>query len=246
MTAQLIHEKFGKFRKYFFTALFLLLSAQVLASSDSASVSVQKPPASKKFTYPNQPMHPVAVSDKHKFVWFRVAKVGSSTIRSIIKNNQVELSTYSHIKFNPDDYKDYFKFAIVRNPWSRVVSAYIQKVVQRGPNWKEYYSECYDKDFDYFVDFLAKKDLVVADKHIRLQTALIPVEHLDFIGRLENFDEDMRYVLSVIGIDQDQMPHCNKTKHAHYSTYYNERTKAIIAKIYKNDIEAFGYEFKTP
>jgi len=188
----------------------------------------------------------VGISKKYKFVWFRVAKVGSSTIKVIFKNHSVKMPIMSDdFQFNSEEYQDSFKFGFVRNPWDRVVSCYTQKVENRNPKWACYYQECFDKGFDYFVDFINRQDLHTADRHIRLQTSLIPVHEVDFIGRLENFNEDLQHVLDVIGVQQARIPQKNPSTHAHYSRYYNEKTKNIIAQKYEDDIQTFGYEFES-
>src|ERR687889_293363 len=43
---------------------------------------------------------------------------------------------------------------------------------------------------------------------------------VDFIGRLENFDEDVHEVFNRIGVDLEAIPHTNRSNHRHYSTFY--------------------------
>lgn len=187
----------------------------------------------------------VGISHKYRFLWFRVAKVGSSTIKTVFRKQHVSMPFRSeNFSFDPIRYKNYFKFAFVRNPWDRVVSCYCQKVENKNPKWAFYYSECFDKGFDYFIDFIDRQDLMTADRHIRLQTTLVPTKEIDFIGHLENFESDFQYVLNVIGIQNAPIPKKNPSNHAHYSQYYNEKTKKIIARKYQQDIETFGYQFE--
>lgn len=183
----------------------------------------------------------ITASDSHNFVWFRVAKVGTRSILEILQERtQLSINNYG-VPFNPARFKDHFKFAFVRNPWDRVVSTYCNMILTRK---HKFYQQCFGKDFSYFVDFINKRDLTDIDVHIMLQSKLIPLESVDFIGRFERFDEDLRLVLQVLGLDDVAIPHKNASAHPHYSRYYSEKTKKIIAKKYKADIEAFGYVFE--
>lgn len=188
-----------------------------------------------------QASYNMTISDSGKFVWFRCAKVGTRTINAVLGKQIAGLQHESRVPFNSAKYKKYFKFAFVRNPWDRVVSCYFNKVVtQCHPP----FAICYGRTFEEFVYFINGCDLTKGDIHIRLQTVLIPLEEVDFIGRLENFSEDLRYVFGRIGIRCQTIPKKNRSSHEHYSKYYNNITKKIIAEKYKADIKAFGYVFE--
>lgn len=66
---------------------------------------------------------------------------------------------------------------------------------------------------------------------------------VDFIGRVENIEEDLKKCFDIIGIKTNKIPHINKTKHNNYRQYYNETTQKIVKEIYKKDIDFFNYKF---
>ena len=73
------------------------------------------------------------ISHKHKFVFLQTTKTGSSSIYVTLKEKYKTVNPENHLnavqakrffdekKYNWDEY---FKFAFVRNPWDRYVSAY--------------------------------------------------------------------------------------------------------------------------
>lgn len=190
---------------------------------------------------PPPTLYNITASDTHQFVWFRVAKNGTRSILNILENN-IPLSINDFkVPYRSQDYKGYFKFAFVRNPWDRVVSCYCNKILRKNHTA---FQECYDKDFDYFVQFINKQDLHEADPHIRLQSTLFPLNEMDFIGRFETFTQDLQYILSLFHLEYVPIEKKNASIRKHYSQYYNEKTKAIIAKKYKLDIEQFGYFYE--
>ena len=133
------------------------------------------------------------------------------------------------------DIDEYFKFSFVRNPWARVVSYWAYQFSEQ--NFEDFCINSTDKQYNYI-----KKDTKkVLNKHGKYY-----YENeigVDFVGKVENLSEDLKSVCNTIGIPKPKIHHSNKSDHKHYTEYYNEKTKEIIAKNYEVDIKHFNYEF---
>jgi hypothetical protein len=67
---------------------------------------------------------------------------------------------------------------------------------------------------------------------------------VDFVGRYENLEHDVNTVIQVLGLKSRALPHVNKSQHRHYSEYYTEETKGLVAERYSRDIDFFRYQFE--
>ena len=158
-----------------------------------------------------------------------------------------------------DEWKHYFKFTFTRNPFDRMVSLWNfihstldgHKSLLEKPDYdcipyKAWIDECQTittecKTFKEYIKYTSNGvatglDTVFSFSHDGNE------KFVDFIGRFENLQEDFDIVCDKIGIPKQKLPHKNKTKHKHYTEYYDEETKQIVAEKYAKDIEYFGYE----
>ena len=147
---------------------------------------------------------------------------------------------------------DYFKFIFVRNPYSRVLSAYLHKIVrklERGARLEPAESKRFREtpSFPEFCRYLADGGLF-NNIHWAPQTALmlLPLSKFDFIGKVESFDSDVHTVLSRLGADNPKdflVTHASYFTHAQrrVDDYYNAETLRLIGRLYEDDFATFGY-----
>ncbi len=175
------------------------------------------------------------------------------------KIHQSEIFEY-RLKESVDfsEYKDYFKFSFVRNPWDRIVSCYVDKILNRSERelfmkkrdtlFLEYPWYRPGMTFDEFVRGVSKTPDSIADEHFRSQTSFIVDSNfrpfVDFVGKYENIQNDFLRVCQSLQIPGISLRHTNKTKKGHYSSYYSEETRDIVARRYEDDIRMFGYSFE--
>lgn len=163
-----------------------------------------------------------------------------NTVRSLllyktdipVKGPQIlsHLTAYQYLQncFIPRGYFDsYFKFSFVRNPWGRLVSWYFFK--HPGIPFQDWVHNLPNSGGQERLQY----DYIHKDGKLLV----------DMVGRFENLQEDFNLVCDSIGIPQQQLPHKNKTNHKHYTEYYDDETRQIVAEKFAKDIEYFGYKF---
>lgn len=196
---------------------------------------------------PSANRYKLTISRERKFIWFRVPKAGSSTILGHLRESEVflDMERAGRIHYPVKLYADYFKFAFVRNPWSRLVSCWKNKVVDSN---KEFRFEPDELErmriFEDFVDYVATLDIYKCNSHLRLQTALIDLNNIDYLGRMETFGNDVNYIFRKIGLrEKEVVPRNVSSDSKPYQDYYSRKTAEKVAQIYRKDIQIFGYRF---
>jgi hypothetical protein len=156
---------------------------------------------------------------------------------------------FEYERANPRKFRSYFKFAFVRNPWDRLVSAYF--FLQNGGlnevdrAWAAQHLAAYPT-FDMFVRQGLGIDSIMRFPHFRPQSYYVADRRgkvmVDFLGRYENLVSDFAEVAGRLG-RPCSLPLYNKGDHAHFSDYYDHETRKIVSRAYVRDIEIFNYRF---
>lgn len=135
---------------------------------------------------------------------------------------------------------NYFRFAIVRNPWDRMVSEFEYQrrrgvLTEQGiSNFEEFATAIADGHYDDHVHFRPQMDFLVNE------SGSISV---DRIGRFERLARDFRKICEAAQVDAPGLPLLKRTSHRHFASYYNEHTQEIVAVRFAADIDRLGYRF---
>lgn len=161
-------------------------------------------------------------------------------------------------------YADHFRFTFVRNPYSRIVSCYKDKIMNEARPTKHVKFATRisgasaplmntgnffpGMSFKEFVREIARIPDDRADIHYRSQFCFVTDKNkrmlVDFVGKLENSAEDLKHVCEKLGIDTiPELPHKNRTTQG-YREYYDYETKALVQERYMRDFEIFGYDLE--
>ena len=183
------------------------------------------------------------LNDKNKFGFVHIPKTGGRTITKILMDvdGTQELTSHHGLSLLPDN-NDYTYFTIVRNPFTRIASAY--------------YHECRKfgfKEFHKFLNEINETNPWYIPQVYYINSGKTNRRYIKHILKYENYDKEVKQLLRKLNIQNiKKLPHLNKNpiyeKHPnlkqekYYRFLYTEEwMKELVRERYKDDFKIFNY-----
>jgi len=197
----------------------------------------------------------VACSSFKKSIWLSVDhKLGKVTLKPGVSPHDKAKSPFAksadEIRSQLDGFVNASFFTVVRNPYSRLLSAFLDKIAKKNRDlnvWSAIKKQLSYRDDDYpnfsdFVDRLVKQRPSYLENHFSEQNIVIcssylPVDHL---GHMESLGSTSSF------LDGFGVPVRNHRSHSTGSTsrireFYTRKELDAVQKFFYKDFELFGY-----
>jgi len=179
---------------------------------------------------------------RQKFTKKNLCDVHRELYQNITRVNPEHILAKDLKNHYSEEWREYYKFCFVRNPYDRAVSDYKWRL-SKSPN----------KDIS-FQEFLERvKDQSLPDpEHIVPKPAdnwsIYTIDNkpaVDFIGKYENLERDFSDICKKIGIPYKKnfFPTSKKQRRDNdLRSEYTPKTKALVEEIFAKEIHYFNYE----
>lgn len=220
------------------------------------------------------------VGSRWPFVYVATPKVACSTLKSVLYHLEGK-TPYEPVPGMPDVHHRFANgigwledmaalqqmqqdparcfFAVVRNPYSRLVSAWDNKIWQQSPKYREIQrkistylglSPDTPPDFAGFVEWLHHtQDPARCDLHWRAQTQVLRPDLVNYrhLLRTENLATGLSVVLSDLGCTEsatELLQRCttNTSLPRDWRFFYDSHTAERVHGFYRQDFEQYGYD----
>lgn len=202
------------------------------------------------------------INHKHKFIFIHVPKTGGCSVRRALNGGGLRHRTLDC--YNQQLVQDYFTFAFVRNPYDLLVSWYhhkpaLEQVYRSFENWVKHRCPSHTEseimnNRPVMAHSRQSRDCVMIDgatwdthqhlmQHKWTRSISMNNHGVDFVGRFESLQQDLDRACELMNLPARQLPHINNSKHKHYTEYYNNQTRRLVAEQYAEDLKCFNYTY---
>jgi hypothetical protein len=201
------------------------------------------------------------IDHSHRFIFVHIPKTAGNSVNRVFGvswQNHKDLARYAR---ECETFDTFFKFAIVRNPWDRMLSDYNYQKKKSRENklhlltpsgvvrsFKEWVRTVLSDPFRYPASDWGG-DVSEGVHRWSPQVDWISLEGriaVDEVIKLENLDQGFTKVREKLSLPPARLPRRNSRFHWHYSHYYDDATRDLVADYYAQDIRRFGYCFESP
>ncbi len=147
-------------------------------------------------------------------------------------------------KIYPDELRNFFKFTFIRNPFSRVASAYCE-VMRYRKDLRDFLVIYKDSSFKNFLRLIKKNQ----HTHWMPMNKFFPEKGVDFIGKFESFSDDLDILAKIIDIGflkKNKSDSGSFSEKAHYLDFYEDKENIeLVSEMYQEDLSRFDYNFNS-
>jgi hypothetical protein len=220
------------------------------------------------------------ISHQHRFVFFASPKTGSRSVRKLLDpyaeihgrpahELTADFPFYNHMRpvelrdvfaSRGWDFEDYFKFVMVRNPWSKLVSLYEMFAFREGGQLSRLRRRAARHEgFRAWVQTLDPSG-GGSGAPAEMENGVIRFGVLSYVGfagdeagrllvddvvKLEEIESRLPSLLERLGLPPpSRVPKTGRGRYRDsYRAYYDDQTCELVEALYEEDIERFGYSF---
>ncbi len=209
-------------------------------------------------------------SHSEQFIFFACGKTGTTSIEHVLMRYHDDVSVsclienklnswrseYSrpfHLKhvrpsavraqMTTEEWKRFFKFVFVRNPWDWLFSnfcfnfppllPYLKRfdVIHAAATWEllKIHNQVVDLDGYYQYPFVFDADGLC---------------HVDYVGRFETISEDWKAICAQLDHEPCRLPKLNRSTELDYRSVYTEEAIEFVADVLNDDVNRLGYSFE--
>ncbi|HZZ56263.1 MAG TPA: sulfotransferase family 2 domain-containing protein [Opitutaceae bacterium] len=203
----------------------------------------------------------MVIDHSHRCIFVHIPKTAGNSVNRVFGiswQDHKDLARYAAEE--PQAFSSYFKFAIVRNPWDRLLSDYNYQCRKSRPECSKLFLRKDNGEKRSFREWLECAfsqpdrygcrewggDVSPGIHRWSPQVDWLKVGGtiaVDEVLRLEELHEGLPRVWNRLGI-RGRLPHRNRRFHWPYSWYYDDASRKMVADFYAEDIERFGYCFE--
>jgi len=201
------------------------------------------------------------ISTNPRFIFLHIPKTaGTSMEEALYDYHNYDYADDPHIELthyydymSKDEFNSFYKFTVIRNPFNLLYSTWNYYVTNSNVDIE--FNEWMKWRYDGSISDMEHRTEDPRDGNFRLlffinrypQTFWTVNRHGEFIIDrflcFENIDKDTKELSDKLGLEEILLPktNVNRPNDNRYIEYYNEESIEIVKKVFKIDLELFGY-----